>query len=100
IEKQRLFHSQCPHENKPARARLCCRKGVAAVTAFPTAISGICCHCGKSGGGFERVTYLGAPEGGVPVHHGKCLAKFFDRFYSPFSAEAIELRRREWNGER
>jgi hypothetical protein len=66
------------------------------VTAFPTAIPNICCHCGKSGGVFERATYEGAPHGGVPVHRD-CLSAFFDSItiYEPFSAEAIALRRGE-----
>jgi len=53
----------------------------------------------RATGYFERVTYEGAPEGGVPVHR-ECLAAFFDSItiYEPFSAEAIALRRRERNG--
>jgi hypothetical protein len=35
-----------------------------------------CWVCGGSSGSFERVTYVGAPEGGVPVHHG-CIIEFF-----------------------
>ena len=61
------------------------------MSTFPTAI---CHHCGKSDGVFERATYDGAPEGGVPVHRD-CLSAFFDSItiYEPFSAEAIALRR-------
>ena len=35
-----------------------------------------CRHCGEAGGQFESATYVGAPEGGVPVHT-KCLPEFF-----------------------
>jgi hypothetical protein len=35
-----------------------------------------CIHCRRSGGSFWRVTYIGAPEGGVPVHV-KCANEFF-----------------------
>src|SRR5437588_11122388 len=45
----------------------------------------------RATGVLERATYDGAPEGGVPVHRD-CLAKFFDSFYGPFSAEVIVLR--------
>jgi hypothetical protein len=40
--------------------------------------------CGYSGGVFQRVTYSGAPEGGVPVHV-ECVAEFFHKIdASPF----------------
>jgi hypothetical protein len=35
-----------------------------------------CAHCKRSGGSFWRATYLGAPDGGVPVHV-KCAGDFF-----------------------
>ena len=69
--------------------------GMSNTNKFPTAIPGICGYCGKSGGEFERATYLvGAPEGGVPVHR-ECLAAFFDSItiHEPFSEDAILLRR-------
>jgi hypothetical protein len=40
----------------------------------------ICAVCGGTRGWFECATYVGAPEGGVPVHrYRKCLAAFFER---------------------
>jgi hypothetical protein len=35
-----------------------------------------CWACGGTDGAFERVTYVGAPSGGVPVHFD-CVAAFF-----------------------
>lgn len=43
-----------------------------------------CAACGKTAGEFQRVTYRGAPDGGIPVHT-HCL----DRFYE-------DLERRQW----
>ena len=50
-----------------------------------------CAVCGETAGGlirmdelFQRVTYQGAPDGGVSVH-GHCLSRFFD-----------DLERRQW----
>jgi hypothetical protein len=37
----------------------------------------ICTHCRLGGGSFWRVTYAGAPDGGVPVHV-KCTPAFFE----------------------
>ena len=37
-----------------------------------------CRVCGGTDGPFERVTYLGAPSGGVPVHPN-CVAAFFEQ---------------------
>lgn len=48
---------------------------------------GKCAVCGKSYGYFQRATYDGAPDGGVPVH-GSCLAKFYEN-----------LEREEWKRE-
>jgi hypothetical protein len=36
----------------------------------------ICVHCKKGNGAFSRVTYEGAPDGGVPVH-SDCVVAFF-----------------------
>jgi hypothetical protein len=38
---------------------------------------GKCAVCGQSYGYFQRATYEGAPDGGVPVHP-KCLVKFYE----------------------
>lgn len=35
-----------------------------------------CVYCRRSGGSFYRATYLGAPEGGVPVHVD-CIGAFY-----------------------
>lgn len=35
-----------------------------------------CPVCGNGGGHFGRATYVGAPDGGVPVHT-KCLSNFY-----------------------
>jgi hypothetical protein len=35
-----------------------------------------CAHCGDSGGNFEHVTHIGAPNGGVSVH-AKCRSAYF-----------------------
>jgi hypothetical protein len=37
-----------------------------------------CRVCGGTNGPFERVTYAGAPDGGVPVHFD-CVAAFFEQ---------------------
>ncbi len=37
---------------------------------------GKCFVCGRSGGKFERVTYIDAPIGGVAMH-AYCMSKFF-----------------------
>ena len=37
-----------------------------------------CRVCGGTNGPFERVTYAGAPAGGVPVHFD-CVAAFFEQ---------------------
>ena len=36
----------------------------------------LCAHCGQAGGFMERATYVGAPDGGVPVHR-ECLVAWF-----------------------
>ena len=35
-----------------------------------------CTQCKKSGGSFWRATYVGAPEGGVPIYI-KCAKEFY-----------------------
>lgn len=37
-----------------------------------------CAVCGKTNGYFQRATYQGAPDGGIPVHQ-ECLGKFWQR---------------------
>ena len=47
------------------------------LVAKPSSASA-CRVCGGTNGPFERVTYAGAPDGGVPVHFD-CVAAFFEQ---------------------
>lgn len=51
-----------------------------------------CAACGKTNGYFERVTYEGAPDGGVPVH-SECFASFFAKL----ELEKWKLEMEEWH---
>jgi hypothetical protein len=48
-----------------------------------------CRHCGRPGGHFWKVTFMGAPQGGVPVHV-ECVQAFFEELQNewPYSAKA------------
>jgi hypothetical protein len=65
-----------------------CRKSICVIQGSCSIVAkqyvGQCTVCGKSHGYFQRVTYEGAPDGGVTVH-GSCLARFFE-----------ELERKQW----
>lgn len=52
---------------------------------------GKCPQCGKHGGEMLRLTYLGAPDGGVPVHRD-CVEAFFEEISRPFSKLVYELK--------
>jgi hypothetical protein len=48
-----------------------------------------CRACGGTGGVLEHATYVGAPVGGVPVHH-ECLAAFFKQLDDGLTVEISE----------